>query len=430
MTKTSPKKVVRITAVAWMPRIGATRAAPDGPRGNVAMGRVRGAPIAEHEEGSQHHVSDEGGERQQALRQHRTAAHGKRVRFNIELLRRRGTADQTVPSRNRSACDRDEQDGPDGTQDPLRVVEERSRGELDRNVRKGRRERTDDDQDDRGVGGVKRKIVRRLDESRGGEDRREVKDQHADAPPDRDVPGPPWKFYREDRAEVQAQDHEGQPDARHREDVHLDSIQQLTAKQPGDEDSDRRDERRPVERVPEHRDEGDERRRDDDEVAQDEGQEVRAPLRPRELIGNWPEGAAFLADREHHRAIVLQPPNEEIPTDDPEEGGKPTVGDADERTQDGAEGCDAFELIAPQDVTAHREIFNPVHVHVSGRRLLRVGPPDVPVDPLAIAPIGARGDRDRCDDPQKRRFEYACHATPPTTQPLCDWLSRYPSLAA
>src|SRR5213082_1885438 len=66
------------------------------------------------------------------------------------------------------AIDRDEQDRPDRTQDPLRVVEERSRGELDRNVRKGRRERADDDQDDRGVGGVKRKIVRRLDESRGG----------------------------------------------------------------------------------------------------------------------------------------------------------------------------------------------------------------------------------------------------------------------
>src|SRR5947208_17113951 len=125
------------------------------------MGRVRGAPIAEHEEGSQHHVSDEGGERQQALRQHRTAADGKRVRFNIELLRRRGTADQTVPSRNRSACDRDEQDGPDGTQDPLRVVEERSRGEFDRKGRKGRRERTDEYEGGAALAGVKRRKVAR-----------------------------------------------------------------------------------------------------------------------------------------------------------------------------------------------------------------------------------------------------------------------------
>src|SRR2546430_16766706 len=92
------------------------------------------------------------------------------------------------PSRNRPASDRDEQDRPDRTQDPLRVVQERSCWELDRDVREGRRERANDDQDDRGVGGIKRKIVRRVDEGRRGENRRAGKDGYTNAPPDRDGP--------------------------------------------------------------------------------------------------------------------------------------------------------------------------------------------------------------------------------------------------
>src|SRR5207249_1160854 len=104
--------------------------------------------------------------------------------------------------------------------------------------------------------------------------------------------------------------------------------------EPGQENADGWDERRALERIPERCDQGDEPSRDDDEIEQDERQQVRPSSGAGKLIRDWPERAALLADRQHHRAVVLKPPDEEVPADNPQERGKPSKCDSDEGAQD------------------------------------------------------------------------------------------------
>ena len=206
---------------------------------------------------------------------------------------------------------------------------------------------------------------------------------------------------RHENAQVDAaHDHE-EPKGRDRKDVDLEAIQQLTADDTGGEDADRRQER-PRVRLPERGDEGDERGRDDDEVEQHEREQVRPPARSRKFVGDRPERSTFFADGEHHRAVVLQPADEEVPANDPQEGGDPTERDPDERAQNGPERRDALELVTPQHVPTHGKVLDTVHVHVGRRGLLRVGAPDVPVNPLPVSPVRDRIQSDSHDDPQKR----------------------------
>src|SRR5437773_6703062 len=77
----------------------------------------------------------------------------------------------------------------------------------------------------------------------------------------------------------------------------------------------------------------------------------------------------------------------------------------------------------PKHVPTHGEVLHPVHVHVGRRRFLRVRTPDVPVNPLAISPIGDRIQRNRRDDPQERSREYVHHPTSSHYPGPCDGLS-------
>src|SRR6266705_1475975 len=137
----------------------------------------------------------------------------------------------------------------------------------------------------------------------------------------------------------------------------------------------------------------------------------RTPASSGEFVRDEPERSALLPHGEHHRAVVLEPPDEEVPADDPEERRHPPVGDPDERPQNRPERRDALELVAPQDVPTHREVLDPVHVHVCGRGPLRVGLPHVPVDPLAVAPIGYPIQANRNDYPQERSSHKVGHST-------------------
>src|SRR5213592_2087805 len=132
------------------------------------------------------HVRDERRQGQHPLRKHRAAADGEGVRLDVELLCGGRTAHKAVPSGNCAAGDRDEQDGPDWPEDALRIRQERAHVQLD--AYGGTRaqcerggEGTDQDQDDRSVGGVECEVVRRLDEGRGGKDRGQIQDEHADS---------------------------------------------------------------------------------------------------------------------------------------------------------------------------------------------------------------------------------------------------------
>src|SRR3989441_10844915 len=98
----------------------------------------------------------------------------------------------------------------------------------------------------------------------------------------------------------------------------------------------------------------------------------------------------------------MKPTDEKVPADDPNESGDPTERDADKRTENRSERGDALELIAPEDVPTHGKVLDAIHVHVRRRRLLRVGSPDVPVDPLPVSPVRDPIQSDRHDDPQKR----------------------------
>src|SRR5439155_1244510 len=219
------------------------------------------------------------------------------------------------------------------------------------------------------------------------------------------------EYDREYRAEVQAESDESQSDCGDREDVHLHAVQQLTTEEPGQENADGWDERRALERIPERCDQGDEGSRDDDEIEQDERQQVRPSSGAGKLIRDWTERAALLPDRQHHRAVVLKPSDEEVPADNPQERGEPAKCDPDEWAQNGPERRDALELVTPKHVPTHRKVLDAVHVHVCRRRLLRVGAPNVPIDPLPISPVRDRIQSHRDDDPQKRSCQNVDHGT-------------------
>ena len=208
-----------------------------------------------------------------------------------------------MPARDRPACDCDEQDWPDGAQDALRIEQEWPSGHLDLDVRKRRRERTHEDQDDRGVRRIERQVIRWLDERRCGKNRSQIQDDRGDERPERQVPNPERPTRRrgqgEQDAEIDARNNEHESDSCDREHVHLDTVQELSTEESGEENADGCDERAP-ERVPEGSDECDERCRDDDEIEQDEGEEVRPPPSPGKLVRDRTEGAALLPDRQHH----------------------------------------------------------------------------------------------------------------------------------
>src|SRR3989442_1600941 len=195
----------------------------------------------------EHHVGDERYEREEAFGEHRASSY-----------------------RERAARDRDEQDGPNRPEDPLRIEQERAGRHGYWDVREWGRERTDEKQDDRGVCRIEREVVRRLDEGRRRQHRGGVQDDRANERPEGDVPHPERprgirgeRGEREQNAHMDADYDEGEPDHGDGEDVHLPAIEELTAKQPRKENPDRRDERAP-ELVPECGDEGDESGRDDD----------------------------------------------------------------------------------------------------------------------------------------------------------------------
>src|SRR5207245_4487974 len=129
---------------------------------------------------------------------------------------------------------------------------------------------------------------------------------------------------------------------------HLHARHELAAQHPREDDPDRRDER-PRVLAPKNSDKGDEGGRDDDEIEQYEREEVRPPLCARELISDRTERPALFPDGQHHRAVVLQPADEEVPADNPNQRGKPSELDPDERPEDRTEGRDAFELVSPKD---------------------------------------------------------------------------------
>src|SRR5207247_4146400 len=97
--------------------------------------------------------------------------------------------------------------------------------------------------------------------------------------------------------------------------------------------------------VPEGWNRGDEGRRDDKQIEQDEGKKIRAPASARELIRDRTERPALFPYGQHHRAIVLEPSDEEVPADDPQQGGEPTKRNPNERTENRSKGRDAFELV-------------------------------------------------------------------------------------
>src|SRR5207245_11463333 len=110
-------------------------------------------------------------------------------------------------------------------------------------------------------------------------------------------------------------------------------------------------------------------------------------------------------NRQHQLSQTHRPTDEEVPDDDPNESGDPTERDADERTENRAERGDALKLIPPQDVPTHGKVLDAIHVHVRRRRLLRIGSPDVPIDPLPIAPVRNRIQHNRAHAPQKPSFQ-------------------------
>src|SRR2546427_4382475 len=218
----------------------------------------------------EHHVGDERYEREEAFGEHRASSYRERVSLDVELLGRRRAAHEAVPSRDRAARDRDEQDGPNRPEDPLRIEQERAGRHGYWDVREWGRERTDEKQDDRAVCRIESEVVRRLDEGRRRQHRGGVQDDRANERPEGDVPHPERPRgirgeggEREQNAHIDADYDEGEPDHGHGEDVHLPAIEELTAKQPRKENPDGRDERAP-ELVPERGDEGDESGRDDD----------------------------------------------------------------------------------------------------------------------------------------------------------------------
>src|SRR5881396_499954 len=289
-------------------------------------------------------------------------------------------------------------------------------------VREGRREGTDEKEDDCGVRRIEGQIVRRLNEHGCREHGGRVQDHRADEAPYGDIPHAPRQGNRKPDPQVDAEDHECQSDSCDREHVHLHPIKELSAQESRQENAHGRDEGS-RELVPERRDQGDEGRRDDDQIEQDEGQKIRAPASACELIRDRTERPALFPYGQHHRAIVLEPSDEEVPADDPQQGGEPTKRNPNERTENRSKGRDAFELVPPKHVPTHGEVLHPVHVHVGRRRFLRVRTPDVPVNPLAISPIGDRIQRNRRDDPQERSREYVHHPTSSHYPGPCDGLS-------
>src|SRR5438093_2862315 len=183
------------------------------------------------------HVRDEGRQGQHPLRKHRSPADREGVRLDVELFSGGRTAHKTVPSGNCAARDRDEQDGPDRPENALRIRQERAHVQLDayggtraQSERGG--EGTDQDQDDRSVGGVECEVVRRLDEGWSWKNRCQIQDEHADPRPGRNVPCSEREYDRKYRAEVQAESNESQSDCRDWEDVHLPAVKKLATEEP------------------------------------------------------------------------------------------------------------------------------------------------------------------------------------------------------
>jgi hypothetical protein len=312
-----------------------------------------------------------------------------------------------MPPGNRAACNRDEEDRPNWSNRVIPNAHERGlrQGHSFAGIHERRGNGAYQEEDNCRVGRIKGQVVRRLDERRCWEDCRNVEDHGANCGPVDKIPRAPRHRDREEHAQVDADYDQQKADDGDSYDIHLQSVEQLAAQDAREHDANRGNKRRALEqrRIPERRDEGDERRGDDNEVKQDKGQEIVPPFGPREFVRDRAEGSALLPDREHHGAVVLQPTDEEVAPDDPQERGNPTEGDADERAKDGPEGGDALELVAPEDVPTDWEILHPIHVHVCRGGLLCIGTPDVPVNPPSVDEVGDRIESHRDQNPQERR---------------------------
>jgi len=100
------------------------------------------------------------------------------------------------------------------------------------------------------------------------------------------------------------------------------------------------------------------------------------------------EGASLIAHRHHDGAVILEPADEEVPEDDPDERRPPAEGQRDEGAKDGAQGGDALELKPPQHIFADREILDAVGIHMGRGGASGIGRPYRAVIPFAIYAIG------------------------------------------